>query len=70
MGLRDWGWEVGCRRTGNLGTSANSSSRAESSWRLKESTEETGSIGVGSQLQILLKRTTFLEDTDYDPVEL
>ncbi len=34
----------GNRRTGSNGTSANSSSHAESSWRLKEFTEGVGSL--------------------------
>ncbi len=42
---------------GDHGTSANSSSFAESSWRLKELT--VGAVTVG--VRLLLKRTTFFE---------
>ncbi len=41
----------GRRRSGNYGTSANSSSQAESGWCLKEFTEEVVSIVVGRLLQ-------------------
>ncbi len=59
--------------TGNRGTSANSYSHTESSWRLKEFTEGAVTIGEGNLLQFLrlmLKRTTFFEGADYDPAEL
>ncbi len=38
----------GNRRTGNHGISANNSSHADSNWLLKELTEGTVKIGVGS----------------------
>ncbi len=50
------------RRTGNFETSANSSSREESSWRLKEFTEGLHSNGVGSMFQHF---TTRFEKDDF-----
>ncbi len=52
----------GHRRTGNHGTSASNSSYAESSWRLKELTEEAVTIGVGSLFQHF---TTCVEKDDF-----
>ncbi len=52
----------GNRRTGNYGTSANSSSHAESSWHLREFTEGVVTIGVGSLFQYF---TTRVEKDDF-----
>ncbi len=54
----------GNRRMAHYGTSANSSSHADSSWRLKELTEGTVTIGVGSLFQYFttrVKKDEFLQ---------
>ncbi len=50
------------KRTGNQGTSANSSSHDESSWRLKEFMEGVATMGVGSLFQHF---TTRIEEDDF-----
>ncbi len=52
----------GNKRTGNYGTSANSSSHAKSSWRLKEVTEGLVTVEVGSLFQYF---TTSVEKDDF-----
>ncbi len=53
---------LGSRRAGNHGTSTNSSSHTESSWRLKGFTEGAVTIGVGSLFQYF---TTRVEKDDF-----
>ncbi len=50
------------RRTGNHGTSANRSSHAELSWRLKELTKGVVTTGVGSLFQYF---TSLIEKEDF-----
>ncbi len=64
------GGEVGGIGWGNYGTSANSSSHATSSWRLKEFTEGAVTIGVGSRFQYFttrIKKDGFLQRHQLGP---
>ncbi len=63
MGVRNWGWGgEGIEGKGHYGTSANSLSYAESSWRWKEFTEGAVTKGVGSQF---LHFTTRVEKDEF-----